>query len=109
MKNEPVQWQAYLVTETITGALRTRFFYLEEDVVLVDGDGELRNVAAGAALLVVENGSPERAVCERLLDEADRYFHGLWGRRPHSETTKTAYDIRTPEGGRRTDAEEIPF
>jgi len=101
--------EAFVVTETITGVLRTRMFLVEDDFDVVDGDGDLHSVAAGAYLLVVDRPPAEVALVEKLLDTAERYFHGLWGRRPHAEPTRTAYDVRTPSGGRRAKAEEVPF
>jgi hypothetical protein len=101
--------EAYVVTETITGLLRSRIFLVDDDFDVVDGDGDLHSVAAGSYLFVVDRPMQEAALVEKLLDASERYFHDLWGHRPHAEPTRTTYDVRTPAGGRRAEAEEVPF
>lgn len=98
----------FLVRETITGELRSRTFHLDADVDVVDGDGEVHPLPVGAYLVVVEVPYTDDALGQKQLDQAELYLHGLWGHRPHSERTRTAFDIRTPKGGRRPDA-DVPF
>lgn len=109
MENKKDLAHGYLITETITGELRSRLFHLEEDLDIVDGDGDLHSLPVGAKLVVVEVPYTEDTLGEKLLDTAERYFHGLWGHRPHAERSRTTFDIRTAKGGRRPDVEEPPF
>lgn len=109
MEANPWKAQGFVVTETITGELRTRLVHLDEDLDLVDGDGDIHPIPCGAKLLVVEIPYTDDATGQKLLDTAERYFHGLWGHRPHNERTSTAFDIRTAKGGGRADAGDTPF
>lgn len=101
--------QGYLITETITGQLRTRIFSTSDDFTIVDGDGELYVVPGDAWILVVDRPDQDAHLVEKLLDTSERYLHGLWSRRPHHESTRTTFDIRTGAGGGRPEAADPPF